>query len=94
MENDAESIYNSISFGFDIETGGHVFQLMFTNSRQMVEKGFITETDGGGVRVMSISVSIFPGYFIWARRKTLRAGKRLSGISFGQFQCWRESPNA
>jgi hypothetical protein len=45
-ENDAESIYNSISFGFDIETGGHVFQLMFTNSRQMVEKGFITETDG------------------------------------------------
>jgi hypothetical protein len=44
--NDVDNIYNSLSIGFDIETGGHVFQLMFTNSRQMVEKGFITETDG------------------------------------------------
>ena len=44
--NDVENIYNSLSIGLDIETGGHVFQLMFTNSRQMVEKGFITETDG------------------------------------------------
>lgn len=38
--------YNAISFGIDIETGGHVFQLIFTNSRQMIEKGFIAETDG------------------------------------------------
>jgi hypothetical protein len=30
----------------EIETGGHVFQLMLTNSRQMIEKGFIAETDG------------------------------------------------
>lgn len=37
---------NSLSIGFDIETGGHVFQLHFTNSRSMVEKGFITETNG------------------------------------------------
>jgi hypothetical protein len=43
---DPESIYNSLSFGIDIETGGHVFQLMFSNSRQMIEKGFIAETDG------------------------------------------------
>lgn len=37
---------NSIALGFDIETGGHVFQLIFTNSRAMSEKGFIAETTG------------------------------------------------
>ena len=37
---------NSFSVGFDIETGGHVFQLHFTNSTSMIEKGFITETVG------------------------------------------------
>jgi hypothetical protein len=29
-----------IAFGFDIETGGHVFQLHFSNARGMNEKGF------------------------------------------------------
>ena len=37
---------NSLSVGFDIETGGHVFQLHFTNSTSMIEKGFVTETVG------------------------------------------------
>ncbi len=37
---------NSLSIGFDIETGGHVFQLHFTNSTSMIEKGFIAETVG------------------------------------------------
>lgn len=37
---------NSLSLGFDIETGGHVFQLHFTNSTSMIEKGFIAETVG------------------------------------------------
>lgn len=42
-----DAVYtNSLSIGFDIETGGHVFQLHFTNSRPMNEKGFITETTG------------------------------------------------
>lgn len=36
--------HNSLSLGFDIETGGHVFQFHFTNSRDMTYKGFITET--------------------------------------------------
>lgn len=35
---------NSLSIGFDIETGGHVFQLHFTNSPYMSHKAFITET--------------------------------------------------
>jgi hypothetical protein len=39
-------IYNPLSIGIDIETGGHVFQLIFTNSLAMIEKGFITETTG------------------------------------------------
>jgi hypothetical protein len=34
------------SLGFDIETGGHVFQLHFTNSLGMIEKAFIAETVG------------------------------------------------
>jgi hypothetical protein len=38
--------YNPIAIGFDIETGGHVFQLFVTNSRPMVEKGMIAETTG------------------------------------------------
>lgn len=42
----AEGFHNSLSLGFDIETGGHVFQLHFSNSTSMIEKGFITETVG------------------------------------------------
>jgi hypothetical protein len=43
---------NSLSVGVDIETGGHVFQIMLTNSLPMIERGFIAETteswsDGG-----------------------------------------------
>lgn len=38
--------YDSMSFGVDIETGGHVFQLHFTNSLGMIEKQFIGETAG------------------------------------------------
>lgn len=41
-----EQYRNSFSLGFDIETGGHVFQLHFTNSTSMIERGFITETTG------------------------------------------------
>ncbi|MGJ7031257.1 DUF5777 family beta-barrel protein [Niabella hirudinis] len=35
---------NPLSLGFDIETGGHVFQLHFSNSTGMNEKAFITNT--------------------------------------------------
>ncbi len=41
-----DSYYNSFSVGFDIETGGHVFQLHLTNSRAMIESGFIAQTTG------------------------------------------------
>jgi hypothetical protein len=42
----SQEIYDPLSVGFDIETGGHVFQLIFTNSLAMIEKGFIGETTG------------------------------------------------
>ncbi len=44
-----EGTTNALSVGFDIETGGHVFQLHFTNSRAMTEKNFITETVGNDI---------------------------------------------
>ena len=38
--------YNVLSFGFDIETGGHVFQLHLSNSSAMIEPEFISQTNG------------------------------------------------
>lgn len=43
---DNPSFYNSVAIGFDIETGGHTFQLHFTNSQGMVENYFVAETTG------------------------------------------------
>ncbi|WP_281233862.1 DUF5777 family beta-barrel protein [Flavobacterium gelatinilyticum] len=37
---------NPLSVGLDIETGGHVFQLIFTNSQSMSESGYITNASG------------------------------------------------
>lgn len=39
-------IKNSLSFGVDIETGGHVFQLVFSNSQGMTEPQYIGRTTG------------------------------------------------
>jgi hypothetical protein len=38
--------YNAFSVGFDFDTGGHVFQLHFTNTQPMFERAFLTETQG------------------------------------------------
>jgi hypothetical protein len=38
--------FNPLGFGIDIETGGHVFQLVMTNSRGLTERAFLTETNG------------------------------------------------
>jgi hypothetical protein len=38
------NFHNSLSVGFDIETGGHVFQFHLSNSLSMIEKGFVAET--------------------------------------------------
>jgi len=44
------SYRNALSFGFDIDTGGHVFQLMLSNTTGMNEKAFITETTGNWLK--------------------------------------------
>ncbi|MEP6734841.1 MAG: DUF5777 family beta-barrel protein [Chryseolinea sp.] len=36
--------YNAVALGIDIETGGHVFQLLLTNAIGLTERAFITET--------------------------------------------------
>lgn len=41
---DGQKRYNALGFGIDIETGGHVFQLVLTNTRGLTERAFITET--------------------------------------------------
>ena len=46
LERPNENFTNSLSLGFDIETGGHVFQLHITNSQGMFERSFIGETTG------------------------------------------------
>ncbi|MBD8487132.1 hypothetical protein IFO69_00090 [Echinicola sp. CAU 1574] len=44
--NENDGFYNVVALGFDIETGGHVFQLHLTNAQSMTETGFIPSTTG------------------------------------------------
>lgn len=46
QDDDISGSKNSLSLGVDIETGGHVFQLVFTNSTGIAERHFLTETKG------------------------------------------------
>ena len=47
LNRNENSVYNNpLSIGADIETGGHVFQLHFTNAQAMFEEGFITQAQG------------------------------------------------
>ncbi|MES2882413.1 MAG: DUF5777 family beta-barrel protein [Bacteroidota bacterium] len=43
-QNETLGVHNPLSVGVDIETGGHVFQLHFTNAVGMNERVFLTET--------------------------------------------------
>lgn len=42
----SKTFKNTFSIGFDIETGGHVFQLFISNSQAMIEQVFIPQTTG------------------------------------------------
>jgi opacity protein-like surface antigen len=37
---------NALGLGIDIETGGHVFQLVLTNTNGLTERAYLTETTG------------------------------------------------
>ncbi|SNR44750.1 MULTISPECIES: DUF5777 family beta-barrel protein [Hymenobacter] len=39
-------VRNALALGFDIETGGHIFQLHVTNSQGMIENHFVANTRG------------------------------------------------
>lgn len=69
----SSAYHNSLAIGFDIETGGHVFQLHFTNSRGMIERQFIAQTtkswsDGG----------IFYGFNI---SRSFNLGKKVASLN-------------
>lgn len=40
----ADHYYNSASIGIDIQTGGHVFQIHFSNSQGMIEQFYVLKT--------------------------------------------------
>ncbi len=44
--NTEKNNYNPLGLGLEIETGGHVFQLVFANSQAMTDTSFITESSG------------------------------------------------
>lgn len=68
---------NSLSIGFDIETGGHVFQLLFTNATAMSERVFIGQNvsdwaDGGihfGFNISRVFTIVRPKGFESSRNK-------------------------
>jgi len=57
--------------GADVETGGHVFQLFFTNSAGMAEPQFIAQTNGSwmsrgfrfGFNISRVFTVVDPGKF-------------------------------
>ncbi len=46
INNDFPNASSPLSFGVDVETGGHLFQLIISNTQAMFEKGFISENTG------------------------------------------------
>ena len=44
--NSNSNFRNPLSIGFDLETGGHVFQMHFTNAQAMFEEGYIIQGQG------------------------------------------------
>lgn len=56
--------YDSMGIGWEIETGGHVFQIFFTNSFGIVENQYLVKTDGDassmGIRLGFNITRVFP----------------------------------
>jgi hypothetical protein len=42
----SSNVFKSLSLGWEVETGGHVFQLVFTNSRGMIGPYYLAKTAG------------------------------------------------
>ena len=67
----AAGLKNSASIGVDIETGGHVFQLHFTNSPSMSEYSFVTQndTDFFGKNGIRMGFNISRVFTLWGKDK-------------------------
>ncbi len=66
----ASNFKNSLSVGLDIETGGHVFQLHFTNSTSMSEYGFITQTENNwGKNAVRFGFNVSRVFTLWGGKK-------------------------
>lgn len=44
--NSSSPYYNTFGIGIDIETGGHIFQIVLTNTRGLTERAYLAETSG------------------------------------------------
>ena len=69
----ASNFKNMMALGVDIETGGHVFQLHFTNSPSMSEYSFVTQNDtdffatgGSGMR---LGFNVSRVFTLWGGKK-------------------------
>ncbi len=49
VEGKEKNYYGTLSIGYDIETGGHVFQLFLTNSRAVAEPFIFAQTPGNWI---------------------------------------------
>ena len=60
---------NSLSVGLDIETGGHVFQLHFTNSPSMSEYAYITQTPNDwGPQAVRFGFNVSRVFTLWGKK--------------------------
>lgn len=75
-----EGTTNSLSFGVDIETGGHVFQLHLTNSTGMTERSFIARTpkEGGQWSKGNINFGFNISRVFVIGKKTTRSKYKIS----------------
>ena len=64
----ADAYRNALGLGLDIETGGHVFQLLFSNTQAMIEPQFIPQTSG-----RFFSGDVYFGFTV-ARNFTVKSG--------------------
>lgn len=77
-----QKVRDSFALGVDIETGGHVFQIHVTNSRGIIEKMFISETNGditkGDLHIgfnISRVFTVYDKHKIRKKREEKRAAK-------------------
>lgn len=62
---------DAFSLGIDIETGGHVFQLTFSNSRGMFDKAYLVETIGSwGAGDVHFGFNLIRNFTVGGKKKT------------------------